>query len=90
VEEALPALQQAHAPQGNEVAVAMPTVLVKTRDFLTETVEEIKKVTWPDWPQLKNATFVILVFIMIVSFIIWLMDISVRNILDFILGLFAG
>jgi preprotein translocase subunit SecE len=68
----------------------MPNALVKTRDFLTETVEEIKKVTWPDWAQLKSATFVILVFIMIVSFIIWVMDVSVRNILDFILGLFAG
>jgi len=68
----------------------MPTALVKTRDFLTETVDEIKKVTWPDWAQLKSATFVILVFILIVSFIIWLMDVSVRGILDFILGLFAG
>ena len=68
----------------------MPTALVKTRDFLSEMVEEIKKVTWPDWPQLKNATFVILVFIMLVSLIIWLMDVSVRGILDFILGLFAG
>jgi preprotein translocase subunit SecE len=70
--------------------VAMPNALVKTRDFLTETVEEIKKVTWPDWPQLKNATFVIIVFILLVSLIIWLMDVSVRGILDFILGLFAG
>ena len=72
----------------------MPNGLVKTvagtRDFLSETVEEIKKVTWPDWPQLKNATFVIIVFILLVSLIIWLMDVSVRGILDFILGLFAS
>jgi preprotein translocase subunit SecE len=90
VEEALPALQPAHASQRDQVAVAMTTAVTKTRDFFGEMVEEIKKVTWPDYPQLKNATFVILVFILLVSLIIWLMDVSVRGIIDFILGLFAG
>ncbi len=63
--------------------------LVKARDFSAEVVEEVKKVTWPDWPQLKNATLVILVFIIIVSVIIWLMDIVTRNALNFILNLFT-
>jgi preprotein translocase SecE subunit len=49
-------------------------IIQKTKDFTTEVVDELKKVTWPDWPQLKNATFVIIVFILIVSLIIWGMD----------------
>lgn len=63
--------------------------LVKARDFSAEVVEEVKKVTWPDWPQLKNATLVILVFIIIVSVIIWLMDVVTRNALNFVLNLFT-
>jgi preprotein translocase subunit SecE len=68
----------------------MANALVRVRDFTTEVVEELKKVTWPDFPQLKNATFVILVFIIIVSFIIWLMDLGVRAVVNTILDLFAG
>ncbi len=63
--------------------------LVRARDFSAEVVEEVKKVTWPDWAQLKNATAVILVFILIVSFIIWLMDAVTRFSLDTILNLFT-
>ena len=47
---------------------------VKTRDFVGEVSDEMKKVTWPDWPQLKSATLVIIVFVLIVAAIIWGMD----------------
>jgi len=63
--------------------------LVRARDFSAEVVDEIKKVTWPDWPQLKNATLVIIVFVLIVSVIIWLMDVVTRNVLNLILNLFT-
>ena len=73
----------------NEVAVKEMNALARTRDFVGEVMEELKKVTWPDFPQLKNATLVIIVFVIIVAIIIWLMDISVRAIINFIMGLFA-
>ncbi len=63
--------------------------LVRVRDFTTEMVDEIKKVTWPDWAQLKNATLVIIVFVLIVAAIIWLMDQSTRLVLQFIMNLFT-
>ncbi len=63
--------------------------LVKARDFSAEVVDEVKKVTWPDWPQLKNATAVIIVFVIIVSLVIWLMDVVTRNVLNLILNLFT-
>lgn len=62
----------------------------RTKVFVDQTVEEMKKVTWPDWPQLRNATFVILIFVIVVAAIIWLMDRSVSFILNFIIDLFAG
>lgn len=64
--------------------------LARTRAFGAEVVDELKKVTWPDWPQLKNATFVILVFVLIVALIIWGMDLAVSGILNLIINLFAG
>ena len=67
----------------------MASVIERTRSFTAEVVEEIKKVTWPDWPQLKNSTFVILVFVIIVSAIIWLMDLMVRGVMNVIMDLFA-
>jgi preprotein translocase subunit SecE len=87
VEEALPALQQAHAAQGNEVGMA--SLITRTRDFTLEVTEELKKVTWPDWEQLKSATFVIIVFVLIVSAIIWVMDFGVRQVLQIIMSIFA-
>ena len=69
--------------------VAKKGALARTRDFVGEVFEELKKVTWPDFPQLKNATLVIIVFVIIVAIVIWLMDISVRTIINFIMGLFS-
>ena len=64
-------------------------IVQKTRDFTLEVVEELKKVTWPDWPQLKSATLVILVFIVIVSLIIFTMDSVVRFVINNIINLFS-
>lgn len=72
-----------------EVATAKKGGVARTRDFVRETVDELKKVTWPDFPQLKNATLVIIVFVIIVALVIWLMDVSVRGILNVFMDIFA-
>ena len=68
----------------------MASIVVRTRDFTNEVVDELKKVTWPDWPQLKSATLGILVFVVVVSAIIWVMDLVVRQVINLIIGLFAA
>jgi preprotein translocase subunit SecE len=68
----------------------MASIIQRTRSFTQEVVDEIKKVTWPDWPQLKNSTAVVIVFVVIVSLIIFLMDLVVRTVLGFIMNLFSG
>jgi preprotein translocase subunit SecE len=67
----------------------MPT-MADVRRFTDETVDELKKVTWPDTDQLRNSTFVVLVFVLIVSAIIWLMDLGARAVLRAIINIFAG
>jgi preprotein translocase SecE subunit len=68
----------------------MASIIDRTRVFAAEVAGEVKKVTWPDWPQLKNWTFVVIVFVLVVSVIIWLMDLSVRGVLSLIMNLFTG
>ena len=60
--------------------------LNRVRKFTVEVQAEMKKVTWPDWLQLRNATGVIIVFVLIVAAIIGLMDLVFRQIVDLILG----
>ena len=61
-----------------------------SKTFLEESAVELRKVTWPDYPQLKNATLVVLFFVFLVSAIIWLMDISVRAVVNAIMRIFGA
>ena len=61
-----------------------------SKTFLEESAVELRKVTWPDYPQLKNATLVVLFFVFLVSAIIWLMDISVRTVVNAIMRIFGA
>jgi preprotein translocase subunit SecE len=65
------------------------SIVARTRDFTAEVVEELKKVTWPDKQQLRQATLVMLIFVLIVAIIIWFMDMGVRGVLSVIMNLFA-
>ena len=64
--------------------------VVETRRFLEESWTELRKVTWPDYQQLKNATLVVLAFVILISFVIWLMDVTVRTIINAIMGIFGA
>jgi preprotein translocase subunit SecE len=64
--------------------------LVETRRFLEESWTELRKVTWPDYEQLKNATLVVLLFVVLISVVIWLMDVTVRTIINAIMGIFGA
>ena len=67
----------------------MAAFITRTRDFFDEVIEELKKVTWPDASQLKSATVVIIIFVIIVSAIILVMDQAMSGVLDLIMSLFT-
>jgi preprotein translocase SecE subunit len=64
--------------------------LMDTRAFVEESWGELQRVTWPDIEQLKNATFVIIVFSAIVALIILIMDFASRTIIDLIFRIFGA
>ena len=60
------------------------------RVFVRECVTEMERVTWPDRDQLRNATWVVILFTILVSVIIWIMDMISRVVIvDFIMGIFT-
>jgi preprotein translocase subunit SecE len=59
------------------------------RDFMSEVVEQVKKVTWPDRAQLQNSTGIIVVFMLFVSLLIFGLDFLVRTGLNVISSLFG-
>jgi preprotein translocase subunit SecE len=52
----------------------------QTVGFAREVNDEIRKVTWPDRQQLKNATGVIILFVVVVAIIIGAMDVILQGI----------
>jgi preprotein translocase subunit SecE len=84
MEEVLPPLQQAAVAQGIEVMATE----VQTGDqretrrgrvgrflqFLRDVRNELRKVTWPTYEELKKATTVIVIFVTLLGILIGLMD----------------
>ena len=50
-------------------------------EFLREVRAELKKVTWPDWPQLRQATITIIAFVLLIGAFIALMDVTLQAVL---------
>ncbi len=62
----------------------------ETRTFIEECWAELQKVTWPDYDQLKSATIVVIVFVMVISAVIFAMDRTVGWIIQQIITMFGG
>jgi len=51
----------------------------------------MERVTWPDREQLRNATWVVILFTILLTLVIWIMDMaSGLVIVDFIMGIFGA
>ena len=70
--------------------MAIGSKITATRDFIEECWEELSKVTWPDQAQLKSATLVVIVFVILISAVIWIMDVASRTVIGFIMGIFGA
>jgi len=62
---------------------------MKVKVYLQEAYDElIHKVTWPTWKELQSSALVVMVASFIISLVIFVMDLSFRNIMSFIYELF--
>ena len=70
--------------------MAIVSRITAARDFIEECWDELSKVTWPDRDQLKSATMVVIAFVILISAIIWIMDVVARWIIGLIMGAFGA
>jgi preprotein translocase subunit SecE len=54
--------------------------------YLREVRAEVRKVTWPTWPELRRTTIVIIVFVIVIGIIIGIMDVIASRVLIDLLG----
>jgi preprotein translocase subunit SecE len=59
----------------------MPAIVAQTTEFITEVRNELKRVTWPDRAQLRQATIAIIVFVLLIAGFIALLDVVLQAIL---------
>ena len=63
------------------VEVARPGLGTRLVTFYHDVIAEMKKVTWPDRPQLQQATIQIIIFVLLIGAIIALVDVALQALL---------
>ncbi len=59
----------------------MASLVARAGEFLSEVRTEMRKVTWPDRTQLRQATVAIVIFVLLIGLVIWLMDLILQGVL---------
>jgi len=55
--------------------------------FFRETVGELRKVTWPTWPEARQLTGLVLVVMILIGVILGLTDAGAHGLLNLLLGI---
>ena len=54
--------------------------------FVRETVGELRRVSWPTWPEARNLTIIVLIVLVIMALFLWVVDLSAERLLLLIIG----
>jgi len=49
--------------------------------FYHQVIAELRKVSWPDAAQVRQATIAIIIFVLILGLVIWLLDVALQGVL---------
>jgi len=61
----------------------------KLQVYLRDSYREImEKVSWPTWAQLQQSTMIVLVATLLITALVWVMDLGGSGILKFVYSLF--
>jgi preprotein translocase subunit SecE len=62
----------------------------KVATYFRESYKELlEKVTWPNWTQLQQSTIIVLVATLLITLVIWVMDMVASGVLKFIYSFFS-
>ena len=63
----------------------------KLTAYIKDSYQElVQKVTWPTWDQLQQSTMIVLGATLVITAMVWVMDLVANNSLKFIYSLFKG
>ena len=78
-------------PGGSGTSDKGPSLLSRLIAFYHGVMAEMRKVTWPDVPQVRSATIAIIIFVLLLGLFITILDFALQGILiKGIPALFAG
>jgi preprotein translocase subunit SecE len=61
----------------------------KVSTYVRDSYKELtEKVTWPNWDQLQQSTMIVLVATLLITALVWVMDLISAGALNFIYKLF--
>ena len=58
----------------------------RSAGYLRDVRAEIRKVTWPTWPDLRRTTVIVSIFVIVIGIIIGIMDVISSKLLIDLLG----
>ena len=62
----------------------------KVTTYFSESYKELmEKVSWPSWTQLQQSTVIVLIATIIITAVVWVMDLASNAVLKLIYSLFA-
>ena len=63
--------------------------MAKFVTYIKESADDlVNKVSWPTWKELQSSTVVVAIASLIIALVVYLMDVSFRNIMEVFYGLF--
>jgi len=63
--------------------------MTKISGYFRDSYHELmEKVSWPNWQQLQQSTTIVLVATLIITAMVWLMDLASNSVLKFVYSLF--
>ena len=63
--------------------------MAKFVEYIKESADDLmNKVSWPTWKELQSSSIVVAIASLIIALIVYVMDLSFRNVLEILYSLF--
>lgn len=71
---------------GNKFLRAITSIPKRIWNAITNTIAELKKVTWPSFKDLVNYTGIVLAFMVVMAIVVGLLDLGASELISLIIG----
>jgi preprotein translocase subunit SecE len=58
----------------------------RVQRFIRETAGELRRVSWPTWPEARNLTVIVLIVLVIMAIFLYAIDLSATKLISLMVG----